>query len=50
MERQQRSINRFFNTVELICERAPALHRLIVELGLLGLLLLGLWHVFKWTT
>ena len=38
----QRWIKRFFDTLELICERAPVLHRFIVEIGLLGLLLVGL--------
>jgi hypothetical protein len=46
----QRWIKRFFDTLELICDRAPALHRFIVEIALLWLLLMGLWHMFKWTS
>jgi hypothetical protein len=46
----QRWIERFFQILQLLCDGAPIVHRFIVEIALLWLLLLGLWHVLKWTS
>jgi hypothetical protein len=49
-EAMQRWIERFFQILQLLCDGAPIVHRFIVEIALLWLLLLGLWHVLKWTS
>jgi hypothetical protein len=40
-------INGVFDVLQLVAERLAVLHRLIVEVALLGLLLLGLNTLFK---
>jgi hypothetical protein len=43
----EKSINRFFDLVKLVAERLPVLNNRIVELAVIGLLVYGVYAIFR---